>query len=342
MKLDDLFELFAQELSRVDGPLIYTNLLKGHQDKPMRSYNYRFYSLPTISQFCSKLKGDISKRDRADFEFLEDWAARFVVTEQQSILISGEGKPSKKVAVHTDIAPLAIAAGNLYFTAEIKDTGKIDSEGIKITEKLYSIDAISNKTGHFQCSPASLVWPLAILLSSDIDWLAPALDIVLLTKGVNNEDIEQTLNVTKAELKTKMEQIFDQDSFLRLKDANSYDDVFHVKKEFNNPKIIYRTLKTDESPLKIRPSFPALIHNGIFSNNSSSSKKALFDHEDLNTNLNSVSKSLFHNGIFSNNSSSSKMARFEHEDLNTNLNSVTKNLFGDEDDDSVTASPIRK
>jgi hypothetical protein len=80
----------------------------------------------------------------------------------------------------------------------------------------------------------------------------------------------------------------------------------------------------------------------MFSNNSSSSKKALFDHEDLNTNLNSVSKSLFHNGIFSNNSSSSKMARFEHEDLNTNLNSVTKNLFGDEDDDSVTASPIRK
>lgn len=82
----------------------------------------------------------------------ERYAARYLVSDEGSILFAQEGMPSNTIPMHREMSPYCFAAGNIYFDEDHK-----------------TIVRINNSSGDFEPAKSSLLWPLVLLFDNFSD-----------------------------------------------------------------------------------------------------------------------------------------------------------------------------
>ena len=138
-------------------------------DRRLQQHEYKVFYLRNIAELSDEVRQQSlsdKQYDETHVDFLQNYAARFVVATDNKILFCLEGPRSKKVPAHSDIAErLVLTAGNIHFS-----------------EDYSSIVAISNKSGHFEPSFASLVFAIPLILNAGF----PLASVVNLLDEFNN------------------------------------------------------------------------------------------------------------------------------------------------------------
>lgn len=163
MTLDDLRELSAVQFAEHH---VYFPLRRP-PEAPKKDDSYRHILYPV-----SRL-GDLIDKLRAFDEFEDPdhkYSVRYLVTEAHQILFALEGKPGREIPAHSSISPSCLAAGNMFFSEDYRN-----------------VIAINHQSGDFEPRAGSLVWPLAILLNTDVP-LARSVEVRTL---VNREPLEE-------------------------------------------------------------------------------------------------------------------------------------------------------
>ena len=132
-------------------------------------YNYSFYPLHCLAELRDIVKhfatGDKIYAVEND-DFLANYAVRFVVDRDDVIKFTREGPRSSTVPAHSDYATSVLSAGDLIFS-----------------EDYSKISKITNKSGHFKPSFATLVFALPLILESGF----PLADEITLVNEANDE-----------------------------------------------------------------------------------------------------------------------------------------------------------
>ena len=198
-------------------------------------YKHSFYPLHCLTELRDEVQrfaaGDKIYAVEND-DFLANYAVRFVVDRDGVIKFTREGPRSSTVPAHSDYATSVLSAGNVIFS---EDYSRI----VKIT----------NKSGHFKPSFATLVFALALILESGF----PLAEEIILENDANQDHGSFSLE----ELRTLIPTDFDLREAI---DINSSRDVFI---DTNEP----------DSTVIIAPA-PVGLHS-MFSNKSSAQVRKL-------------------------------------------------------------------
>jgi hypothetical protein len=180
MKIEELAELFNQCLAEKKA---FSPCLR-EPNTPYGERQYSLFSLDNLPEFVRLLKGlheDQPKR-----------SVRYIVTEQNRLLLAREGKPGRHIPEHKEMSSYVRAAGNLYFTPDHTAFNKI-----------------SHESGDFCLDPSSLVWPIALLIAQNVP-LTPTFTIEIKTLNVNNEFVADTeFHLTPAQLRSLLPNGFE-------------------------------------------------------------------------------------------------------------------------------------
>lgn len=118
-------------------------------DRPLRNgYRHYIYSYAALPELIKELKRIPARQSDDEDDTRDRLAVRYTVDDEGKIWFAKEGRPSMSIPDHARIRSHCYSAGNIYFS-----------------EDYESITHITNKSGHFQPSPGTLVWAIAALLS---------------------------------------------------------------------------------------------------------------------------------------------------------------------------------
>ncbi len=146
MNIEEIKALFLTEYNKKSE---MRPKIQSGSERPVANYNYHVYSYGALPVLIQQLK-DIPRDPDESYEQdqLSRFSVRYIVDLDWNLWFAQEGKTGGSVPAHSDMRSKSYAAGNIFF-----------SEDYKLITK------ITNKSGHFQPLPASLMWAIAALNS---------------------------------------------------------------------------------------------------------------------------------------------------------------------------------
>jgi hypothetical protein len=224
MTIEKLKELFENEFSSEHS--LYKQD-RSFVDAPRSTPFYQFYPIKALSELQQHViqtsyeslgtpKDDFDRQEQND-----ELLARFTVDSDYQLLFAKEGALSRITPAHSDMTEVCYTAGNVRFSATDFET---------ITE-------ISNKSGHFKPSVASLLWMVAVLYANQEGFkFAPV--IKLCGVSIKAEDYFE-ISLSKEELFDLLPTALKEDK--HLMDAfianNQSKDIVQVGQDNKRPKV---------------------------------------------------------------------------------------------------------
>lgn len=136
MNIDELKRIFSE---CYQDNVLFAPHPRARTPKQQVESNHSMYPIRQYAAL-SRALNDLS-------ESQEKLSVRYLVSEQNKLLLAREGKPDSSVPMHREIRNCCRAAGNLHFSPDYQAFTKITHE-----------------SGDFQLDAASLIWPIATLV----------------------------------------------------------------------------------------------------------------------------------------------------------------------------------